>query len=345
MLYTTTRGKHDVVTAYKVIHNDCHTDGGLFIPFRMPQFSKEKLDFFASASAAQIIADVLNAFFALKLTAGDVEKVLGRQSLKTHAIGRALHTVELWHNVGADVNWSVQRLSDCIRGGSKRTTPTNWMHIAVRIALLVASYGRLWATCGIHQNQMLDVAVTSGDFAMPMAAWYARKMGLPIGNIICGCNANGGVWDLFNRGEFATGDLLIRTSTPNVDIVVPRNLERLIHASLGIEENVRYLQCCAKGRNYILSEENAANVANGMFAVVISDSRVENIIPGFWKTNGHVLSPYGALAYGSLQDYWATTGCTRMALLIEERSPRLDASFVSGLLSMNEMDLRRMIEQ
>ena len=345
MLYTTTRGKHDVETAYKAIHNDCHTDGGLFVPFRMPTFSKVRVDALAIMSPAQIISEILNKLFSCGLTSLDVEHALGRKPVTTRSIGRYLMTVELWHNVGSEMNWVVQRLSDRLCGGTRRTVPSNWMHVAVRIALLMASYGQLLSAGSVPARQLLDVAVTSGDFAMPMAVWYARQMGLPIGNIICGCNANGGIWDLLNRGEFSTGDLFSHTCTPKVDIVVPRNLERLICATLGVEETLRYLQCCSKGRSYIISEEAKALLGHGLFAAVISDSRVESIVPGVWQTSGHVLSPYGALAYGSLQDYWSMTGHTRPALLIEERSPKLDSKYVSALLHVDENDLRGIVEQ
>lgn len=343
MLYTTTRGKHDVVTAFKAAHSDCYTDGGLFVPFRMPQLDKERKSALAITPFLQIVADVLNDFFSCGLTKTDVESVLGRKPIHSAGIGRYLHTVELWHNVGADANYVVRRLSERIRDDNKRALPSNWMHIAVRIALLTASYGYMLSKGNIHPQQLLDVAVTSGDFAMPMAAWYARKMGLPIGNIICGCNANGAVWDLINRGEFPSGDIVTRTHTPDVDIVVPRNLERLIFATLGFEETKRYLQCCAKGRTYAISEEALGQLQNGLFAAVISDSRVESIIPGIYQTSGHVLSPYAALAYGSLQDYWSTTGYTRTALLIEERSPKVDGKFISALLHLDENESRGII--
>ena len=345
MLYTTTRGKHDIVTAFKAAHNDCYTDGGLFVPFRMQKFDKERLDSFSAISSSQIIADILNDLFACKLTSLDVERVLGRKPIQTLPMGRYLLTVELWHNTGADVNWMVRRLSDAICGDGKRVLPSNWMHIAVRIALLVASYGHLLSSGNIARHLLMDIAVTSGDFAMPMAAWYARQMGLPIGNIICGCNANGGFWDLLNRGEFSTGDAAIHTSTPAVDIVIPRNLERLVCATLGIEETKRYLLCCSRGRHYVISEEGLTQLGQGFFAAVISDSRVDSIIPGVMQTTGHILSPYAALAYASLQDYWSMTGHTRTALLIEERSPKLDAKYVSALLHLDESELRRAIGQ
>ena len=341
MLYATTRGKHDVVTAYKTIHSDCYSDGGLYVPFRIPKLNKERIDAMCVSSTSQIMADVLNEFFSCKLTAWDVEYALGRNPIKTAQIGRRLLTAELWHNTGMDVSWAVQRLSDRIRGADKRMAPSNWMQIAVRIALLVAAYVNLLSTGALRSQRAIDLAVTTGDFSMPMAAWYAREMGLPIGNIVCGCNANGGFWDLINRGEFSTGDTLVHTCTPEVDLVVPRNLERLVCATLGVEETQRYLQCCSKGRNYILSDDALQRFSQGMFAAVISDSRVMSIIPGFYNTSGHILSPYAALSYGSLQDYRSMTGHTRTALLIEERSPQRDGKFVTSLLQMNEGDLRR----
>ena len=344
MLYATTRGKHDVVTAYKTIHTDCYPDGGLFVPFRMPKLNIERVEAMAVASPAQIIADVINGFFSCKLTSWDVEYALGQNAIKTGEIGRRLLVAELWHNTGGDVSWAVQRLSDRIRGTEKRMIPSNWMQIAVRIALLTAAYGSLLASGTVKPHRLLDIAVTTGDFAMPMAIWYARQMGLPIGNIICGCNANGGVWDLLNRGEFATADVLVHTCTPEADMVVPRNLERLISATLGVEETKRYLLSCAKGRNYILSNESLEQLGNGLFAAVISDSRVTSIIPGVYHTSGHILSPYAALAYGSLQDYRSMNGRTLKALLIEERSPMRDANLVGALLQMKDTDLRRNID-
>ena len=343
MLYATTRGKHDVVTAYKTIHTDCYSDGGLYVPFRMPQWNRERLEAMCVLSPAEVMAEILNEFFSCKLTAWDVEYALGRNPLKTREIGRRLLSAELWHNTGMDVSWAVQRLSDRIRGMEGKKLPSNWMQIAVRISFLVATYANLRSTGILRSQRVVDLAVTSGDFAMPMATWYAREMGLPIGNVVCGCNANGGFWDLLNRGEFSTGDHAIHTCTPDVDVVIPRNLERLVCATLGVEETMRYLQCCSKGASYTLPDEDVQRFGRGMFTAVISDSRVMSIIPGFYHTSGHILGPYAALAYGCLQDYRSMTGHTRTALLIEERSPQRDGKFVTSLLKIDEVDLRKNI--
>lgn len=345
MLYATTRGKHDVVTAYKAAHTDCYSDGGLYVPFRMPKFQKEQLEQLADTAPAQIVADVLNLFFSCDLTASDVDNAATHRPVECVPLGRRLLVAELWHNSQGDVSQVIRRLSDRVCGGKRGVVPSNWMQIAVRIALLFASYGSLLSSNQLRVHRLFDVAVTGGDFAMPMAAWYARQMGLPVGNIICGCNSNGSFWDLLNRGEFSTGDIVTVTSTPEADIVVPRNLERLICATLGVEETKKYLLCCSKGRTYRLSEELLHSLGKGMFAAVISDSRVASIIPGVYHTCSYVLGPYAALAYGSLQDYRAMTGHTNPALLVAEHSPVKNRQQVSQLLQIQENELKNFVSR
>ena len=86
-------------------------------------------------------------------------------------------------------------------------------------------------------------------------------------------------------------------------------------------------------------------LGRGMFAAVISDSRVASIIPGVYHTCGYVLSPYAALAYGSLQDYRAMTGHTNPALLVAERSPAKNRQQVSQLLQIPEKELRNFVSR
>ena len=341
MLYATTRGKHDVVTAYKTVHVDCYGDGGLFVPFRMPKIKEEELAVLAASSQNRIIADVLNLFFSSELTEWDIEYAVGRRPSRIATVSSRLMVLECWNNPTGDVGQIVQGISHRLRGERDGGMPTNWLNMAVRIALLFAAYGSLVSSGKIRRNVPLDVAVTTGDFAAPMAAWYAKQMGLPIGKIICGCNANGSFWDLLNRGEFPTGDTVVKTATPEADFVVPRNLERLICAVFGVEENLRYLLKCSKGRPYFPPEDKMNDLCSGMFAAVCSDSRMASIVSGVYRTRGYILSPYAALAYGSLQDYRAITGENGPVLLVSERSPLCDGALVSRLVRIPEAELRQ----
>ena len=56
MLYVTTRNKYDTYTAFKANLSDRGPDGGLYLPFRMPELTKEEIKEFSEQSFAQRIA-------------------------------------------------------------------------------------------------------------------------------------------------------------------------------------------------------------------------------------------------------------------------------------------------
>lgn len=346
MLYAATRNKSSVETAYKTVHLDCAGDGGLFTPFRMPVFERQEILQLRSRTFGQNMAHVLNFFFSANLTGWDIEFAVGRNPVQISTIPHRIFIAESWHNSQWKFDHVVQLLSDRLRGDTGGEVPTNWVRIAVRIAALFASYGQLLAAEQVEEGDVIDVAVTTGDFSAPMAAWYSRRMGLPVGNILCGCNANGGVWDLLNHGEMSTGSIAVRTVTPDADVAVPRNLERLVFESLGMEENLRYLDCCRTGGVYTLNELQLEQLREGLFAAVISDSRVESIIHSVCRTNNYVFSPYAALAYGCLLDYRAKTGESRNVLLLAERSPTCDVERVAKFLRTDTSEVfRRMSDK
>lgn len=343
MLYATTRSKSHVETAYKAIHQDCAADGGLFVPFRLPKFETEEITALAGRSFGQNMADILNLFFSCGLTGWDIEFSIGRSPVRMASISHRILIAEAWHNSKWEFDSVVQTLSDRIRREGAGSAPVNWMRIAVRIAALFGIYGMLLASEQTDVHTPLDTAVTTGDFEAPMAAWYAREMGLPIGNIVCGCNANGGVWDLLHHGEMSTGGVAAKTCTPNADIVVPRDLERLICGTLSVEDVSEYLECCRKGVTYGLGAGKFESLRKGMFAAVISDFRVASMTHSVYRTSGYVFNPYAALAYGSLLDYRAKTGESRTALLISERSPICDSQQVADALKVAVPELIKRI--
>ncbi len=342
MLYATTRNNQTVETAYKVTHSDCAGDGGLYVPFRLSRFSPEEIRALGDHNCAQNIAQILNLFFSCGLTGWDVEFLIGRAPIKINTITHRIFISEAWHNNQWKMDHLIRTLSDRIR--KEPGAVGNWVDVGVRIAVLFGIYGQLLASGQAEQDTSVDVAVTSGDFAMPMAAWYAREMGLPINNIVCGSNANGGIWDLVHRGELSTGTVAVRTTTPESDIALPRNLERLIYGTLGYDGVSHYLDCVRKGALYAPEEEAFEKLRKGIFASVISDFRVSNIIHSVYRTSNYVFSPYAALAYGSLLDYRAKTGESRAALLICERSPICDSELVASAMQVEVPELIKRIQ-
>ena len=78
----------------------------------------------------------------------------------------------------------------------------------------------------------MDVAVPTGNFGDILAAWYAKRAGLPIGTLLSASNRNRVLADFFRTGVYDRARPFYRTESPSMDILVSSNLERLLfHAT------------------------------------------------------------------------------------------------------------------
>lgn len=340
MLYLTTTDKHDAQTTPRALETDRGPGGGLYIPFQMPVYTEKELQALADVSFGQCVADVLNRFFACRLSGVDVDFCVGRVPVKMAAMNHRVVFAETWRNPENSYDRTERELAKkiCMSVGAEYRL-TSWLQIAIRIAMLFGIFGGLMRLGAVSGEQPMDVALPTGDFAAPMAAWYARQMGLPIANIICSCNENSGIWELLHLGELHTDAGVVTTTTPLADFAVPPEVERLIHATFGLEESKRFLQLHAAGKTYRPDPQLSGDLRKGMFAAVVSRSRLDALIPSVYRTSEYILGPYTALAYGGLMDYRAKTGENRPALLLAERSPLCDMALVAESMHMTDSQL------
>jgi threonine synthase len=98
----------------------------------------------------------------------------------------------------------------------------NWARIAAQIPYYVAAALALGAP-----DREVAFSVPTGNFGNVLAAWAARRMGLPVARLIVGSNCN----DILVR-FLASNDMSITTVepslSPSMDIQVSSNFERLL---------------------------------------------------------------------------------------------------------------------
>ena len=343
MLYVTTRNERDAYTVHRVLRENRGPDGGFYVPFREPHFTQEELDKLAGQGFNTNVAQVLNRLFNTKLTSWDVDFAIGRYAVRLEKLGHRVLAMETWHNLESDFQRTVRNLAKVL-GADGETEPGNWTEIGIRIAILFGVFGELMSQGLADQENKVDIAVVSGEFSAPISAWYARRWGLPIGNIICTCNENGNLWDFICHGQLKTGDLAVPTITPEADVVVPQGLERLIYGCGGAAEVDRYLDCCRRGVSYYLEDAMLHRLRQGMYVTVSSQKRILDTISSIYSTHRYVLSPYAALSLAGLQDYRARTGESRRALVLVEKSPIHDALTVSKALGITEDALKNYLD-
>ena len=80
----------------------------------------------------------------------------------------------------------------------------------------------------IVKDEKINIVVPTGNFGNILAAYYAKKMGLPVNKLICASNENNVLTDFFDTGIYDRRRELILTSSPSMDILISSNLERLL---------------------------------------------------------------------------------------------------------------------
>lgn len=337
MLYLTTRSSRDAYTAQRALRESRGPDGGMYLPFRGPSFAPEDWKRLSAMPFGQRVAEILNRLFQMRLTCWDVDVCIGRNPVNIESLGHRTLVAELWHNPGQSYDYLARELAEQLLNES--SCQSGWLSIALRIAMLFGIYGQLPG----DSLEPVDISVISGDFAAPISAYYARAWGLPIGNIVCCCNENSGLWELLRHGQLRTDTASVPTILPEADVAVPENLERLVYEAGGTDEVERYLEVCRRGGTYAPSEMVLAKMNRGLSVSVVSSSRISQTISSVYRTHRYVLSPGSALSYAGLMDYRAKAGQARNALILAEKSPALDAERTAAALNISRQELNELL--
>ena len=339
MLYVTTRTKNETYTAARALAEDRSPDGGLFVPLRLPNFDKGEIRHLGKKSFSQNVAEILNLFFGTRLDSWSVEFAVGRYPVKLASLTGRETVAETWHNPA----WKYTRMARGIEKAilqSDRISPepSDWLMVASRIAVLFGIFGELIAD---GTELPVDLAVPNGDFSGPAAAWYAREMGLPIGNILCCCNDNNGTWRLLHKGEIRTDGAPLPTPVPNCDHVVAKDLERLVSATLGTNAAVKFAQACDNANTFYLEPEQLGSLRKGMYAPVTGFRRLESAVCNLYQNWRYLPDPATALCYSGILDYRSVTGEGRKVLIISEESPGFSLEFLCKCLGLSPWELKK----
>lgn len=310
MQYITTRSGSVLYSSDITLLNNLAPDGGHFIPAELPCFDGDAIAKLKEKTFGCVLAEVLNVFYPNQLSGWDVDFCIGRNVFRLISMNHRIAVAEMWHNLENEYAYITKQLYRKILNREDETaSPTEWFKIVVRIAVNFGIYGELLKAELIHLNQKFDIAVPAVDFVAPIAAWYTRKMCLPIETIICTCGENSPVWDLIHRDSFNTalaGDALCL------------GIERLIFEAFGNNEAKTYITKCENAQIYSVNEVFIGILNSVFFCSVPGAARAASVISSVYRTNGYLMDPRTALCYGGLQDYRARTGDSRITVLFAE---------------------------
>ena len=195
-----------------------------------------------------------------------------------------------------------------------------------RLVPQVAYYFSAWSDLvnsgALRQDEVLDICVPTGNFGDILAAWYARRMGLPLGRLICASNRNKVLTDFISTGVYDIHRPFYKTISPSMDILISSNLERLVFELLGRDEKAltAMMESLRKEGRYELPASALAALQAEFSGAFADDEATMATIRSVWEKNRFLVDPHTAVGLCALSLY-RDSAPRRMTLVNATASP------------------------
>lgn len=166
------------------------------------------------------------------------------------------------------------------------------------------AYLQLCRVGDIKAGEEINFTVPTGNFGNILAGYYAKKMGLPVKNLICASNENKVLYDFINTGIYDRKRDFIATMSPSMDILVSSNLERLLFSLCGEDGNmVSELMVQLSGKGAYTINDLVRDRLEGFYGDFASEADTAEAIREMHKTSGYVIDTHTAVAYSAYKKY------------------------------------------
>lgn len=180
----------------------------------------------------------------------------------------------------------------------------NWGRLAPQIVYYFSAYTDLLRSGRIKDGESVDFVVPTGNFGDILAGFYARKMGLPVGRLVCASNRNNVLTDFLNTGIYDRKRDFYKTISPSMDILVSSNLERLLWYMTDDTAIVkRWMTELAENGSYDVGAEVLDKIKDTFSAGCADDERTKAVIREVYEKEDYVLDPHTAVAWAVAEDY------------------------------------------
>ena len=103
----------------------------------------------------------------------------------------------------------------------------NWGRLVPQIVYYVSAYCDMVESGELKLGEPMNVVVPTGNFGNILAAYYAKRMGVPVKTLVCASNANNVLTDFLTTGTYNKNRNFYCTTSPSMDILISSNLERI----------------------------------------------------------------------------------------------------------------------
>ena len=207
----------------------------------------------------------------------------------------------------------------------------NWGRLAPQIVYYVSAYcDLLGGEANIEDG--FNVVVPTGNFGNILAAYYAKKIGVPIRKLICASNINNVLTDFIRTGVYDRNRVFYPTVSPSMDILISSNLERMLFELSGEDDKaVAALQKqLTESGKFEVTGDMKDKMQELFWGGFCDDKGTLATIGRLWEECGYLCDTHTAVAMNVYEQYKAATGDDRVTVIASTASPY---KFANSVLS------------
>lgn len=195
--------------------------------------------------------------------------------------------------------------------------------LAPQVVYYFKAYADLVRAKRIAAGEPVDFVVPTGNFGDILAGYFAKKMGLPVGKLVCASNRNDVLTDFLRTGVYDRRRPFYKTLSPSMDILVSSNLERLLFllAEGGAPEVAGYMQELKERGIYRVKDALLARLHGEFACGCCDDEETERTIGRVWREQGYLMDTHTAVAWSVAEQYRKTGESDAPLVVLSTASP------------------------
>lgn len=199
----------------------------------------------------------------------------------------------------------------------------NWGRLVPQLVYYFKAWCDLCQNHGLAPDATFNIVVPTGNFGNILAAYYGKKLGLPVHKLICASNRNNVLTVFIRTGEYNRNRRFYQTLSPSMDILVSSNLERLLFDLAGADPaQVRaYMDQLREKGSYRLAAAERERLQEEFWAGYADEAETTAAIRRVYERYHYLIDPHTAVGYKVYQDYLEATGDDRPTIIAATASP------------------------
>ena len=203
----------------------------------------------------------------------------------------------------------------------------NIARLVPQVAYYVSSYIDLVRQGFIEEGEILNVSVPTGNFGDILAGWIAKKMGIPLGRLVCASNKNRVLTDFFVTGVYDIRRPFYATTSPSMDILIASNLERLLCFDFGPAQTKAFMENLKEDGIFSLTKEQLDVLEEEFGCSSCDDESTAQIIEHIFNEFDYTIDTHTAAA---------VMGSKEKCMVVSTASPYKFAPAVAQALGVKE---------